>query len=123
MASRLSRLSIILLTFFSVFAHAIPLKTINGSLAQVAQIQSSVSVDGDCIDWREWLSNGYVASDCQQAIRLFVLDEVLTHMDKEFEFLAPGATALHTLPTMQTPRRYTIGRDAVFITRLIHAVS
>ena len=106
MASRLTWSAIALFTVLTAFARPSSFVTTNGSLAQN---QSNVSLDGDCIDWREWISNGYVASDCHQAMRLFVLDEVLTHMDKEFEFLAPGATALHTLPTMQTPRRYTVG--------------
>ena len=70
---------------------------------------SELGYAASCVSSRDWIDNHYVASDCQQAIRLFQSEEVLVHMDQEFEFLAPGVTPIHTLPTMATPRRYTVG--------------
>ena len=63
----------------------------------------------DCVSLRNWIGNNYVASDCHQAIRRFVREEVSVHMDHELEFLAPGSSPLHALPTVETPRRYTVG--------------
>ena len=45
---------------------------------------------------------------CRAAAFMF-LKEVKRYSATAFEFLAPGATAITKLPTMQTPRRYTVG--------------
>ena len=46
---------------------------------------------------------------CYEALRLFH-KEIARHDDEDFEFLAPDAQPTTELKTMQTPRRYTVGR-------------
>ena len=69
---------------------------------------SDVGIEFDCVPTGDWISTGYVASDCRQTIRRFIHEEVF-HMDEELEFLAPGSAPIHTLPTIETPRRYSVG--------------
>ena len=52
---------------------------------------------------------------CYETMRLFSKEQA-RHGDKEFEFLAPGAQPTTLLPTMQTPRRYTVGRPHLQLT-------
>ena len=62
-----------------------------------------------CTDSIDWKGDGYSNSDCLAVIQRFFFVEVVEHGQKEFEFLSPGASGTSGLPTMQTPRRYTVG--------------
>lgn len=81
------------------------------TVARLAQNASNAAPQRAFIRSPDWVGNVYVASDCEQALWRLVRDEVLVHGDKEFEFLAPNTAPFHTLPTMQTPRRYTVGKS------------
>ena len=48
-------------------------------------------------------------TSCYDTMRLFSREDA-KHGEEEFEFLAPGAQPKTKLTTMQTPRRYTVGR-------------
>ena len=63
-----------------------------------------------CTDNPVWNSPAWHPSDCQVALLRLALTESDRHGDHYFEFLGPGATASHRLPTMDTPRRYTSGK-------------
>lgn len=58
---------------------------------------------------RDWVGNGYVTADCEEAVRRLTHDEVFQHGNQEFEFLAPSAVPIHTLAISRTPRRYMVG--------------
>lgn len=80
-----------------------------GAIILPVQNITNLGVDGDCVAGRDWVgSNGYVASDCHQAIQRFLREELYRRGDEEVEFLAPRTAPLHTLPTVRTPRRYTV---------------
>ena len=79
------------------------------AIFQPAQNVSDLLSASVCVPSRDWIDTGYVASDCQEAIRRFIHEEVFVQMDQELEFLAPGVDPFHTLPTVLTPRRYTVG--------------
>ena len=87
----------------------LPLLFISTNAVVQASQNISFRAEGDCIPWHDWIGNGYVASDCHEAIRRFIYDEGFS-MDRELEFLAPLAQPQHTLPIIQTPRRYTVGK-------------
>ena len=113
-----------------------PLLIIFSSLALLLCAASSAVVDQspssslnldlsssfDCVSLRDWIGTNYIASDCQQAIRRFIHEEVFVHMDHELEFLAPGASPLHTLPTVATPRRYTVGSSNLTLSYNISSI-
>jgi len=82
------------------------------TITQLAQSSSDPAPQRTCVRQRDWAGNGgYVASDCQQAIRRLIHEEVFQHGDQEFEFIAPNAAPIHTLPIMRTPRRYGVGES------------
>ena len=79
------------------------------SAAVISQTLQSATIA--CVTSRDWIDNGYVKSDCTQAIERFIREENFVHGDQEFEFLAPGVSPIHSLPTLRTPRRYTVGQS------------
>lgn len=78
-------------------------------MTQPSHNPSDFGMDFDCVARSDWIGMGFIARDCQQVIERFVHEEVFQHLDQELEFLAPQVSPYHTLPTVQTPRRYTVG--------------
>ena len=57
-----------------------------------------------------WSSNDWNIHDCWQAVNQLYLKEVWSRPDKEFEFVARGASArMPSLDPQRTPRKYTVG--------------
>ena len=85
--------------------------TAAASLIQPATTQNSSNplAAPVCVSTDDWLGTRYGRHSCRQAVQRIISDEVDAHGEREFEFLAPHAEPIHTLPTMQTPRRYTGG--------------
>ena len=94
-----------MLSFFLTF---ISLSQLVSPAVLSQPLQSSIT---GCVSLRDWVDIGYIASDCRQAILRFIHEENYVHGDQEFEFLAPGTSPIHDLPTMATPRRYTVGQS------------
>lgn len=98
-----------MLSFFSLLVFTLFRPASTAAIFQSSHNVSNVGFDFDCVPTQDWLNTGYVASDCQQAIRRFIHEEVFVHGDRELEFVAPGSAPLYTLPVVQTPRRYAVG--------------
>ena len=63
----------------------------------------------ECTSLKTWGYEVYGSQDCHDAVKMLNEKEVYAHMNKEWEFLAPGAhpKSKPSALTMQTPRRYT----------------
>ncbi|KAL2051203.1 hypothetical protein ABVK25_008450 [Lepraria finkii] len=103
---------------------SLPRLTAAASLIQPTTTQNSSNplVAPVCVHNNDWLGTRYSHHDCQQAVQQFISDEVDAHDEREFEFLAPHAEPIHTLPTMLTPRRYTGGACSLVIAMLSSSV-
>ena len=66
--------------------------------------------DVECTKSRDWVGLELIIEDCDAALNRFNQVEVLRHGGKRFEFLGVGAEPVSKLGTMQTPRRYTVGK-------------
>ena len=72
----------------------------------------SGSSNGKCassLKFPTWTAKDWNIEDCYSAVQKVYLEEVLTHPDKQFEFVARGASAIMPKLTAQrTPRKYVI---------------
>ena len=72
---------------------------------------STLLRNGDgCTNSADWLGHSINDEDCHGTINILYRIEVLRHGMNHFEFLGKGASPEYTLPVMQTPRRYTLGK-------------
>ena len=66
--------------------------------------------DVECTKSRDWVGLELIIENCHAALNRFDQVEVLRHGTERFEFLGVGAEPVSKLKTMQTPRRYTVGK-------------
>ena len=62
-----------------------------------------------CNDSPAWSGPSFFPKDCATAVSRFYVQEILTHEDEVFEFLAIGARPQLRYPSQHTPRKYTYG--------------
>lgn len=82
--------------------------------AAVIQRSNSTQLKGsgqECTSSPEWLGPKLVVDDCAGTVNKFYNIEVLRHGRQQYEFLGVNAEPEFKLPTMQTPRRYTVGKS------------
>ncbi len=69
--------------------------------------------DGNCASssrFPSWSASDWNIADCFQAVNRLYLKEVWSRPEKEFEFVARGASATKPdLDPQRTPRKYTVG--------------
>lgn len=71
---------------------------------------TSPQPDYACTNDIDWFGDRYNTEDCMAAVQRLWNTAVSQYQSSEFEFLAPGATNKTTLPTIQTPQRYSSGQ-------------
>ena len=71
---------------------------------------TSPQPDSACTNDVDWFGDNYNAEDCVAALQRLFNMAAAEYGSTQFEFLAPGATNKTTLPTVQTPQRYTSGQ-------------
>ena len=71
---------------------------------------TSPQPDYACTNDIDWFGDRYNTEDCMAAVQRLWNTAVSEYQSTEFEFLAPGATNKTTLPTIQTPQRYSSGQ-------------
>ena len=66
--------------------------------------------DAGCTKSADWVGHALPnEEDCAATLSMLYRIELLKHGMNRFEFLGRGAHPEYKLPTMQTPRRYTVG--------------
>lgn len=71
---------------------------------------TSPQPDYACTNDMEWFGEDYNKEDCMAAVQRLWNVAAAQYGTAQFEFLAPGATNTTTLPTVQTPQRYSSGQ-------------
>lgn len=66
--------------------------------------------DYSCTNDYDWIGDGYNYEDCRAAVQRLYNVEVAQYGGREYEFLPHGGTNQTDKPTMETPRRYIVGR-------------
>ena len=67
--------------------------------------------DVGCTKSTAWVGHALPnEEDCAATLSMLYRIELLKHGMNRFEFLGRGARPEYELPTMQTPRRYTVGK-------------
>ena len=90
----------------------------------VAAIPTSYSLirSGDdrpmCTNDYDWTGARYDPNDCLSAVERLEKTDLKFFKSIELEFLAPGATRRSSLPTIRTPRKYTVGSCTLVIAML-----
>lgn len=87
-------------------------------LPSLSRIQNLTNGPAHCTNSPAWFSNGFDHKDCKLALHQFLVVNVTRYEERSFEFLAPGAGPIHSIPTMPTPIRITSGSCAMVITML-----
>ena len=94
----------------------LPLLLLRLSAGAVVQRPNTTSVDFQdvqCTKSTDWLGHELVIEDCNAVTNKLDHIEVLKHDFERFEFLGIGVKPVSKLKTMQTPRRYTVGKSAL----------
>lgn len=94
---------VIFSTFFTVASSA-AINLPHGNLT----IHSTAN-GNQCTDSSKWIGTGSSSMDCIGAVQKLYNAEVKPFSDIDFEFLSPKAPA-RSLPSMRTPRKYTVGK-------------
>ena len=63
----------------------------------------------------DWFGDKYNPEDCMAAVQRLWNVAASQYETTQFEFLAPGATNTTTLPTIQTPQRYSSGQQPQYL--------
>ncbi|KAL2050063.1 hypothetical protein ABVK25_009673 [Lepraria finkii] len=71
--------------------------------------------DYSCTNDYDWIGDGYNYEDCRAAVQRLYNVEVAQYGGREYEFLPHGGTNQTQKPTMETPRRYTVGQCTLAI--------
>ena len=71
-----------------------------------------------CTNDYDWTGAAYDPNDCLSAVERLENTDLKVFKSIEFEFLAPGATRRSSLPTIRTPRRYTVNSCTLVIAML-----
>ena len=66
----------------------------------------------------DWTGAMYDPNDCLSAVERLEKTDLKFFKSTELEFLAPGATRRSSLPTIRTPRKYTVGSCTLVIAML-----
>ena len=84
----------------------------HGSIRHPRAFSGSTSPQPDyaCTDDLDWFGENYNKEDCMAAVQRLWNTAVNQYQGTQLEFLAPGATNKTTLPTIQTPQRYSSGQ-------------
>ena len=62
-----------------------------------------------CNNYESWLGDGIVRSDCEEALRGFLRNNVEPRGTQKFEFLSPWVHKTSHLPYIVTPTKYDHG--------------
>ena len=71
-----------------------------------------------CTNDYDWTGAMYDPNDCLSAVQRLENTDLKFFKTIELEFLAPGATRTSSLPTIRTPRKYTVGSCTLVIAML-----
>lgn len=100
-----SRLLVLFSTCFNIASSAAI------SLPHSNLTTNSVANRNQCTDNPTWKGTGSSSIDCIGAVQKLYNAEVKSFSDIDFEFLSERAPA-RSLPSMRTPRKYTVGRSS-----------
>ena len=98
--------TLVLCCMFSQLVAAAMIQTSNTTRLQASK--------GDCSASPDWIGLKLVKEDCTGTVNKFYNIEVLQHRRVPYEFLGVDAEPEFKLPSMKTPRRYTVGERLWF---------